>query len=58
MKYGGQRRHSVPAQRNAVVPKILVLHGDADRVSPEESVIDFQKEMRLAPGELADQYLQ
>ena len=38
----------VPAQRNAVVPKVLVLHGDADRVAPAESATDFQKEMRLA----------
>lgn len=38
----------IPAQRNAVVSKILVLHGDADRVASAESVIDFQKEMRLA----------
>jgi dienelactone hydrolase len=38
----------IPAQRNAVVSKILVLHGDADPVAPTESVIDFQKEMRLA----------
>ena len=38
----------IPAQRNAIVSKILVLHGDADPVAPAESVIDFQKEMRLA----------
>ena len=38
----------IPAQRNAVVSKILVLHGDADPVAPTQSVIDFQKEMRLA----------
>jgi len=38
----------IPAQRNAVVPKILVLHGDADPVTPAESVIDFQREMRMA----------
>jgi dienelactone hydrolase len=38
----------IPAQRNAVVSKILVLHGDADPVVPAESVIDFQKEMWLA----------
>src|SRR5271163_2189060 len=38
---------AIPAQRNAVLSKILVLHGDADRVSAE-SVMDFQKEMRLA----------
>jgi dienelactone hydrolase len=36
------------AQPKTVVPKILVLHGDADPVAPAESVIDFQKEMRLA----------
>ena len=38
----------IPAQRNAILSKILVLHGDADPVAPAESVIDFQKEMRLA----------
>jgi len=38
----------VPAQRDAVVSKVLVLHGDADPVAPAESAIDFQKEMRLA----------
>jgi len=38
----------IPAQRNAVVSKILVLHGDADPVTPAESVIDFQREMRMA----------
>ena len=38
----------LPAQRNAVVPKILVLHGDADRVASAESVIHFQREMRQA----------
>jgi dienelactone hydrolase len=38
----------IPAQRKAVMSKILVLHGDADPVAPEESVLDFQKEMRLA----------
>jgi dienelactone hydrolase len=38
----------IPAQRNAVVSKILVLHGDADSVTPAESVIDFQREMRMA----------
>jgi dienelactone hydrolase len=31
-----------------VEAKVLVLHGDADPVAPAESVIDFQKEMRLA----------
>ena len=36
------------AQPKTVVSKILVLHGDADPVAPAESVIDFQKEMRLA----------
>ena len=39
---------TIPAQRNAVVSKILVLHGDADPVASAESVMDFQKEMRLA----------
>jgi len=38
----------IPARPNTVVSKILVLHGDADPVAPVESVIDFQKEMRLA----------
>lgn len=38
----------IPAQLNAVVSKILVLHGDADPVAPAESVVDFQNEMRLA----------
>ena len=38
----------IPAQRNAVVSKILVLHGDADPVASAGSVIDFQKEMRAA----------
>jgi dienelactone hydrolase len=38
----------VPAKRNAVVSKVLVLHGDADPVAPAESTSDFQKEMRLA----------
>ena len=41
----------IAAQRNAVVSKILVLHGDADPVVPAESVIDFQKEMRLAQAD-------
>jgi hypothetical protein len=31
----------IRAQQNAVVAKILVLHGDADPVAPAESVIDF-----------------
>jgi hypothetical protein len=35
-------------QPKTVVPRILVLHGDADPVAPAESVVDFQKEMRLA----------
>lgn len=38
----------IPAQLNAVLSKILVLHGDADPVVPAESVINFQSEMRLA----------
>lgn len=36
------------AQPKTVVPKILVLHGDADPVVPIESVIAFREEMRLA----------
>jgi dienelactone hydrolase len=36
------------AQPKTVVPKILVLHGDADPVVPMESVIAFREEMRLA----------
>jgi dienelactone hydrolase len=38
----------IPAKARAVEAKVLVLHGDADPVAPAESVIDFQKEMRLA----------
>ncbi len=38
----------IPAQRNAVISKVIALHGDGDPVAPAESVIDFQKEMRLA----------
>jgi dienelactone hydrolase len=38
----------IPAKRRAVEAKLLVLHGDADPVAPAESLIDFQKEMRLA----------
>jgi dienelactone hydrolase len=38
----------IPAKPRAVEAKVLVLHGDADPVAPAESVIDFQKEMRLA----------
>jgi dienelactone hydrolase len=38
----------IPARRNTVVSKILVLHGDADPVVSADSVIDFIKEMRLA----------
>lgn len=38
----------IPAQRNNLVCKILVLHGDADPVASTESVTAFQKEMRLA----------
>lgn len=37
-----------PAAPRAVEAKVLVLHGDADQVAPTESVINFQKEMRLA----------
>jgi dienelactone hydrolase len=36
------------AQPKTVVPKILVLHGDADPVVPMKSVIAFREEMRLA----------
>jgi dienelactone hydrolase len=36
------------AQPKTVMPKILVLHGDADPVVPMESVIAFREEMRLA----------
>ena len=35
------------AQPKTVVPKILVLHGDADPVVPIESVMAFREEMRL-----------
>jgi dienelactone hydrolase len=38
----------IPAKARAVEAKVLVLHGDADPVAPAESVIDFQREMRLA----------
>lgn len=38
----------IPAKPRAVEAKVLVLHGDADPVAPAESLIDFQKEMRLA----------
>jgi dienelactone hydrolase len=38
----------MPAKPRAVQAKVLVLHGDADQVALSESVIDFQKEMRLA----------
>jgi dienelactone hydrolase len=36
----------IPAQRNAVVSKILVLHGDADPVVPFEQLAAFREEMR------------
>jgi dienelactone hydrolase len=36
------------AQPKTVVPKILVLHGDADPIVTPESVIAFREEMRLA----------
>jgi dienelactone hydrolase len=39
---------TMAAQPKTVVPKILVLHGDADPVAPLESVIAFREEMRLA----------
>jgi dienelactone hydrolase len=38
----------IPAERNAVVSKILVLHGDADSVATLESMITFREEMRMA----------
>ena len=38
----------ISARPGAVQAKVLVLHGDADSVAPADSVIDFQKEMRLA----------
>jgi dienelactone hydrolase len=38
----------LPAKPRAVEAKVLVLHGDADQVAPAESVVEFQKEMRLA----------
>jgi dienelactone hydrolase len=38
----------MPAQSKTVVPKVLVLHGDADAVVPPERVIVFREEMRLA----------
>jgi dienelactone hydrolase len=38
----------IPAKPRAVEAKVLVLHGDADPVAQTESLIDFQKEMRLA----------
>jgi|SRR5580704_4470922 dienelactone hydrolase len=38
----------MPAKPRAVEAKVLVLHGDGDPVAPVESLIDFQKEMRLA----------
>jgi dienelactone hydrolase len=36
------------AQPKTVLPKILVLHGDADLVAPLESVVGFREEMSLA----------
>jgi dienelactone hydrolase len=38
----------IPEQQNAVVSKILVLHGDADPVVSLESLIAFREEMRVA----------
>src|SRR5208282_4786591 len=38
----------VPAQRNAGVPKILVLHGDADPLAPFDQLAAFRDEMRSA----------
>jgi dienelactone hydrolase len=38
----------IVAPPKTVVPKILVLHGDADPVAPIESLIAFREEMRLA----------
>lgn len=38
----------LPLQRKTVVPKILVLHGDADPVAPFEQVAAFLEEIRAA----------
>jgi dienelactone hydrolase len=38
----------VPAQRNAGVSKILVLHGDADPLAPFDQLAAFRDEMRSA----------
>ena len=38
----------LPAQRNTILPKILVLHGDADPLAPFEQLAAFRDEMRSA----------
>lgn len=38
----------LPAEREAVVPKILVLHGDADPLATFEQLAGFREEMREA----------
>jgi dienelactone hydrolase len=38
----------IPATRNTVTAKILVLHGDADPVVPFEQLVTFRNEMRAA----------
>jgi dienelactone hydrolase len=38
----------LPAQRDTILPKILVLHGDADPLAPFEQLAAFRDEMRLA----------
>ena len=37
-----------PAQGNTILPKILVLHGDADPLAPFEQLAAFRDEMRSA----------
>jgi dienelactone hydrolase len=48
----------IPAQQNAVVGKVLVLHGYADPVGASGECDRFSKRNAAGPGELADQYLQ
>ena len=38
----------IPAQRNAILSKILVLHGDADPIASFDHVASFRDEMRSA----------
>ena len=38
----------IPAQRNAVIAKILVLHGDADPLASFDQISAFREEMRSA----------